>query len=191
MFTIFICNSLIINRTFKDDSHRKSLRLVRANNPVKKAARSPSSNFSSVNNASSVSNDLSNKESKRERKSNLKKKPHYLTLNQIINRNKRNSQNNSKKITILLIFISFSFIFLNLPYLLSWLLYSYDETFNKLDINTQNYLFTAIQISEIFYVLNYGIKFFVYCASGSKFNNQLKYSSIFLEFCFLASKNSL
>lgn len=193
MLTIFICNSLIINKTFKDDSYRKSLRIVRADPLVaKKISRTPSVNVSSYNCTSDASNTNNNNNNNNQNFNNLiniynnnnnanretkRVKPHYLTLNQIINRNKKKSQNNSKKITILLIFISFSFIFLNFPYLTAWLFYSYDEAFNKLDMNLQNNLFTALQISEIFYVLNYGIKFFIYCASGSKFNNQLKYSS--------------
>ncbi len=32
--------------------------------------------------------------------------------------------------------------------------------------------------------MNYGIKFFVYCASGTKFNNQLKSSSKNFPFMF-------
>jgi hypothetical protein len=158
MINIFICNLLIISKTNKNDRERKVLRLIIRADPPRKPIHSKS-----------ISIDTNSKPGKL--------KPHYLTLSQLIKKNKKRTQNNSRKITLLLIFISFSYIFLNLPYLISWLVYSYDEAFNHLDLNTQNYLFTLLQVSEVFYVLNYAIKFFIYCASGSTFNNQLKYSS--------------
>ena len=48
--------------------------------------------------------------------------------------------------------------------------------FKTNDVNKKGRLFSILQICEIFYIANYCILFFAYCASGSKFRNQLKYS---------------
>jgi hypothetical protein len=102
-----------------------------------------------------------------------KVKPHYKTFDQIINLklNKINKQNNSYT-TIMLLSVSFSFLILNLPYMICWLFY-----FNKLafedDIDPFRY-FDFLQITEIFYVLNYGLKFYIFYATGSTFRKKLE-----------------
>lgn len=81
----------------------------------------------------------------------------------------------SNRITRMLILMSFSFAFLNLPYFISWSLFFYQMAIRQnYDFIVKYQLFSAINISEIFYVLNYGVHFFIYCASGKKFRNQLK-----------------
>jgi hypothetical protein len=85
------------------------------------------------------------------------------------NNRKINSQKNSKKILKTLSIVSFSYAFLNLPYLLSWIYYFYKTVFDNLDIISQNYLFSSLELTEVFYVLNYCIKFYIYFASGSIF----------------------
>ena len=52
---------------------------------------------------------------------------------------------------------------------------------NSDDLN-MNYLFGSVQICKVLFILNYGLKFFIYCATGSYFRNQLnqiKTKSIF------------
>jgi len=44
------------------------------------------------------------------------------------------------------------------------------------DPTYKNYLFAALQITEIFNILNYGIHFFVYCLAGTLFRSQLEYT---------------
>lgn len=103
-----------------------------------------------------------------------KLKPFYSSLNQIANQT--HVKDSIKSSTRILLFVSLVFIVLNLPYLISWLLFYNYMTINQISITTKDRMFAALQVSEILYVLNYSILFYVYCASGSKFRNQLKYS---------------
>lgn len=81
----------------------------------------------------------------------------------------------SNRITRMLLLMSFSYAILNLPYFVSWCLFFYRMGIQKnYNIITKYYLFSAINLCEIFYVLNYGVHFFIYCASGQKFRQQLK-----------------
>jgi hypothetical protein len=95
----------------------------------------------------------------------------YLSTNKIVA--KISSKTNSaKKVTKVLLFISFSFVVLNLPYLITWLGFYYGIAFKNLDQIKKNYLFAALQISEIFYILNYGLLFYLFSASGFIFKNR-------------------
>jgi hypothetical protein len=95
MLLICICNFLIITKTIKDDLKRNSVLVTNVNN---RRVRS-------------------NKEFLQSRS---KLKPYYLTNEQIIRKKTKNSKNYSKKITIILLVVSFSLVLLNLPYLLCW-----------------------------------------------------------------------
>jgi len=82
--------------------------------------------------------------------------------------------NSSKKIATTLMIVSFSFAVLNLPYLCVWSAYNLSEyKTNHMYQAHDNYLFAFVKIAEIFFVLNYGIKFFIYCATGSIFRQRL------------------
>ena len=50
-----------------------------------------------------------------------------------------------------------------------------NPTFNEF-FKTYKFI-SFINIIKVFYVLNYGIKFYIYSASGTIFKNQLKYLS--------------
>ena len=109
-------------------------------------------------------------------------KPYYLNVEQIINRIS-NKSNYSKKLTRM--FISFSFVLFNVPYLISWFICYYNTIFSWADetkqkqFNGRNLSPSFLKISEIFYLLNFSITFYIYFASGSVFREQLKYSGIF------------
>jgi hypothetical protein len=96
---------------------------------------------------------------------------------------------------LMLMLMSFSYALLNLPYCISWLFFFYDIIFvsdihpsttqSRTEVDPvsslnnslwKNYIFGSKNLAEIFYVLNYGINFFVYCASGEMFRKQLKES---------------
>jgi len=96
-------------------------------------------------------------------------KPYFLTMNQLINR-VATKANNTRRLTKILILISFSYALLNLPYCISWFMFNFIETSFKLEV---------LKICELFFDLNYGIYFYIYFLSGSMFRNQLKYSSIY------------
>ncbi len=122
--------------------------------------------------------------------SKIKLKPYYLNIDQVIKR-VTNKANKAERLTKLLVLISFSYAFLNLPYFLTWSMYYIEINFNKEDAVTHNYLYSAVELTEIFYILHYSIHFYIYCLSGSVFRNQLKYSSMYilLFLCFNQHKN--
>lgn len=111
---------------------------------------------------------------------NSRIRPYYYTRNQMINRKAFNLKNSSFKLTFMLLVISFSFVLLNLPYLFGWCAFFYNMSFHRLDHVTSNNLFAFLQFSEIFYVLNYGLKFFIFCLTESTFKNKLKSISKFI-----------
>lgn len=108
-------------------------------------------------------------------KFDFKIKPVYQNVKQITT----NKTTSNCLITKMLILVSFSYAFLNLPYLITWCIFYNEITFeiHGEDSLVHNTLFLAVKISEIFNILNYGVHFYFYCVSGSMFWNQLKYSS--------------
>lgn len=165
MLIILLCNLSIIYKTVINESKRKELQLIGFKQPST-LRKKTNANLKVV---------VEQKEEKRPSYSIVK--PHYMTENQLIKNRTKISKNSSKKMTIMLLFISFSFLFLNLPYFISWMMCFYEASLQKLEFKQKSYLYAALQISEIFYVLNYGIKFFIYCTSSTLFNNQLKKST--------------
>jgi hypothetical protein len=107
----------------------------------------------------------------------VKLKPYYLNIDQVIKR-VTNKANQTERLTKLLVLISFSYAFLNLPYFLTWSMYYIEINFNKEDVISHNYMYLAVEITEIFYIIHYSIHFYIYCLSGSVFRSQLRYSSI-------------
>lgn len=153
---IFIGNFLIIFQSHKNDSKRQSLQIKMNSNP----------------------NLLTKPLNPHCLEKTVRIKPHYFTTDQII-KNISTIANSSKRIRKTLTLISFSNALLNLPYLVTWSIFYSSAAFSsEQDLAEQNFLFALSQISEIFYILNYSVKFYVYMASGSVFRNQLKYSSI-------------
>lgn len=166
---IIVCNTLIIYKTFKNDTNRKKLQkeTKRAEAVTLVASRLSIADPIEMNVISCHTSDLI--KNRRE-----PFKPHYLTVNQMIN--KKNRKSNTSKIFKTLAIISFSYVILNMPYLLTWMLYFYQTALSRPDIVTQNYLLMLLEFCEMFYVLNYAVKFYIYCASSSVFCEQLKYS---------------
>ncbi len=112
---------------------------------------------------------------KEESKNNVKFKINqvcYLNETTSITRIQVSScENISKKITIRLIIISFSYAFLNLPYMVVWFISV--NTIPSTSYNMEINMYAAAEISEIFCVLNYSIHFYL-CLFGSLFRNQVK-----------------
>jgi len=99
-------------------------------------------------------------------------KKKYLSTNKIITKISGKT-NSSKKLTKMLLFLSFSYAFLNTPYMISWLIFYYYTAFEQANESLRNNLFAYVQICEIFYVLNYGLLFYLYSASGSLFKSRI------------------
>ena len=87
----------------------------------------------------------------------------------------------------MLCFISSSYALLNLPYLITWFIYICNTINKPSEAEQQNYIFSFVKLSEIFYLFNYSVKFYLYCASGSTFKNQFnsasKYIKSYVLFC--------
>ena len=80
----------------------------------------------------------------------------------------------SRNVTIQLVLISFSFIAFNLPYFISWS-YFYIDVFNQNDQKEfKNNFFSYVQLTKVFQILNYCIKFYVLFGTVSKFRNFFK-----------------
>lgn len=196
IITIFLSNSLILNKTSKADRDRQHLQMKLSSSTSQVRLKSRSRMDSSVKNnnlsvrnrrtsfgfASNCSQYLSI--GPNQTHSNFKLKPYYPSFNNVDNKILIKADN-SKRLKNILILISFSYAILNFPYLITWSVFFFEITFNKLTTSSENYLFGAVQLSEIFYIFNYGLKFYIYCASGSMFRNQLKNSSnLFSSFLF-------
>ncbi len=72
--------------------------------------------------------------------------------------------------------MSLSYALLNLPYFISWFVFFYHMAFLRAELTSErrHNLFAFSNLTEIFYVLNYGVHFFIYAASGQKFRDQLR-----------------
>jgi hypothetical protein len=167
---IFTSNSFLISNICKNTNNNLSNKMILLNNKNKTSTRINKKSLTKNNNNEQII------------------KPYFLTINQIINRITQKA-NNTRKLTKMLILISFSYAFLNLPYFLAWSLFydnDRDDEYKKYvkieKLNQYNYSNLAVKICELFSVLNYGIYFYVYFLSGSMFRNQLKYSSIYINF---------
>lgn len=202
---VFVSNSLIIFKTKKADINRKRIQMKKfksIQNLKTDSKQQTTTYLAAVNHGakcslplplgsmisnSSVCQNLCgndsfvsfNKAARRDAlstsKFDFRLKPLYLSTSQITMKTKSNSL-----ITKMLIIISFSYALLNLPYFITWCLF-YKEIKSEFpdpnSLSVQNYLFASVQISEILYMLNYGLHFYFYCISGSRFINQLKHSS--------------
>jgi hypothetical protein len=162
IFIICVSNVIIIYKTFRNDSNRQSTRTE--------------SRISNTINYRKKHSLLLKQVSKSEV---IKLRPYYLTIQQVINKAKNNSKKNSKKLTIMLILVTFSCVALNLPYLIVWSLYFKSVYFDKFSlINYYNFL-AMLKLSEVFFIINYSLKFYLYCVASSNFRKQLNYSSIY------------
>lgn len=197
--TIFLSNFLILYKTARADSVRKRLQ-QKANSSSQKTCETKLVN--KPNHKASDSNCVRNNTlnvKKRERRisfgsvnsnshylsvnghqSTFKVKPFYASTTKPVN--KPIGGENSKRLKKILLLISFSYAILNFPYLVTWSIFFFQITFKNLTPASENYMFGAVQLSEIFYILNYGLKFYIYCASGTTFRNQLKKSSNLFSF---------
>jgi len=138
--------------------------------------------IASSNNLSVVSNNNNcNKRSSLNSAISVQLKPHYSSVAQVANRASPTGSKNSNRILML---ISLVFAILNLPYLVAWFIFYFvvELNFKWLTYDT---ITSTVQISEIIHLLNYALLFYVYCASGTRFRNQLKYSRKYSKQIFL------
>ena len=96
----------------------------------------------------------------------------------------QNSKSKKAKTNCILLMISSSYVILDLPYFISWLFLFYQEKYNvcvheKFEslINHSiysNYIIGLINLTEVFYVLNFSIHFYIYFLTSKQFGYQFK-----------------
>lgn len=151
--TLLISNSLIICRTIKYQLDRKKLERLSINLTIKAKDKSKKN----------LLND------------NPEDGDYIKTFNQNIPiRDDNKNFNSARTLTTQLLFISFKFFILNLPYMIIWCVYFYKTAFNEIKSSDKNYLFSYLQIAEIFYIFNYSSNFFILLTIGSTFRVMLK-----------------
>lgn len=166
---IFLCNTLIIVKTNADDKERSVLVMSNRSNANKKLIRQGRKNALKTSNAFEINSFIEKKRIP-----------------------KTNQLNYSKRLTRILLIISFSYSFLNLPYVIAWFIYFSNLKLEKPEASRKNFLFSMVQLTEILSLLNYGITFYLYCLSGNFFCDQLKQTFIqaFKFFRFNSNSNS-
>lgn len=163
---IFVCNMIIIAYLNKAKLRRDNLNETTIPRCHQSCSNTNNITKTSVTTQSRVKKTLE-----------IKIKPHYISRQQIANGrgNHAKTDGNTSRTPIVILLV---FIILNLPYLVVWCLFFYQVNFLK---NNNPALFAALAICEIFYTANYSILFFVYCLTGSKFRQRLRYSG---KWCF-------
>ena len=127
ILTVFICNILIIFKTNKADSLKNRTSIA-----------------TSLNTRTVITGFLPTARVCTKSEVSFKLRPYYVTSRLGVNKIHRRIQN-SNNLTQLLVLVSFSFAFLNIPYLVSWLLFFYEVSFNKID-TFKKYYFHVFQI---------------------------------------------
>ena len=106
----------------------------------------------------------------------IKMKAFYLNFDQYLNRITVRA-NSTIKLTIIIVSTSISYVLMNLPYLIVWFLIVNKKNDYGENLITKNHnYYSMLKLAEIVYLINFSINFYIYCASGSVFRKQLKYS---------------
>ena len=141
IIVIFISNTFVINKIIKANSKKKAVtieckmkRKSKHNNPLWVSIKVDLKN-------SKVSSALL--ERTKSQRANEKITSQEKTEYQMMKTLRKNDKDRSKKITKLLILISFKYALLNLPYLITWSIFYYKVAFNDAYFSTTNYLFAG------------------------------------------------
>ena len=171
---IIICNSFIISLTKKADLERKKLQELQELQEIPKKKNS-TTNFNLKSSLLNINKTDSNNQLNIMSRNSFRNRLSSFNLNsRQLSSQKRNRINNSTKITKMLVLVSFSYAFLNLPYLIIWSMFFIQSALKHNNETARTYLFSMLQISEIFYILNYGVYFYINYASSSMFRDQIK-----------------
>jgi len=152
---IFVCNYLIILKLNKEKKLRKQLCTASTRKVIQKPLRT-----------------VQDEDDKN--KIIRVYKPFYLNIDHITNKVKSRKNKNTSRIIKRLVIISSIYVLLHLPYVIIWNLFFFQT--KKIDQDLKILFYSILQIFEIFYILNYGIYFFINFASSAIFRFQIKYS---------------
>lgn len=174
IIVIFSCNTLIMYYVLKASKEREGLTNGSTVNNRKQTVLSNGSfkpNKEDLSLMRSSSRIVSNNSTSH---SHFTRSSKSESMSNIRNSRISRKSTDSNKITRMLLLMSFSYAILNLPYFISWCLFFKIGIGKDASQATKYYTFSATNLCEIFYILNYGIHFFIYCASGKKFRQLLK-----------------
>lgn len=153
---IFISNILIIVKSNRDDCKRGTLMQSKA---LEETSNMITTRYSINRNSNLFINKINSNQT---------------NLNSLNSRNELNKLSYSKRLTKLLLIVSFTYSLFNLPYAVSWSLFFSFLKLNETNLEENSGLFSVVQLCEVPTVINHGINFFLYCLSGSLFRSQLK-----------------
>lgn len=108
---LFTSNILIVRNLIKSRSNLKWNISLKTNDSKDDSKKRPNLKTNNINDNKDDINLID--------KSNLKLKPYYLNMTQVINRVNKKA-NSTNRVTKILLLISFSYAFLNLPYFITW-----------------------------------------------------------------------
>lgn len=176
---IIVSNSLIIIQIYKARKKRKQLFSIDKINKQKKLRRNYSIQETNFNNQH---DDILSDQTFDIDDIDERTKPYVLRHFLTIRFKKFND--NSQRVTHMLVLMSLSFAILNLPYFVTWCMFFYNEAFKNKNVSDleltgflhSKYFFGFINIAETIYISNYGIHFYLYCASGKQFRRYLRTS---------------
>ncbi len=164
---------LIIKTACIERKNKHTLKIITSNSNSK--SMMPSTQFTKATESLSV-------------EPTIKLNCNYSTF---IIQNKRMQKKNSlsRRTTKLLIITGITFFILNTPYFLCWLYYYFKLTYQRNDAEyNANFIFVSVQITEVIYILNFSIKFYVKYIFGFKLNDWLNYPSNIYLFSYLFFK---
>jgi len=157
---ILVSNLIIVRKSKRKDSQRSVLIKV---STVKKFKKTPNLT-DSVKRCKSLSE--------------TRRKSFFLNFNQTLVRVALKS-NSPKIMNKILLYMTTSYVALNLPYLVTLFVFFYFRVFIQNSNETSNnYLMSAVKSTEILYILGFGSHFYYYFCFGSLFRNKLEYSGI-------------
>ena len=185
MLIICVCNTITIYLLQKSNKKRQSLTSLNFNllntnflvvNTTIKTRRSEFFNMS-LEPFNRSTNDINNEINQINK---IESDKNYLTLRNSLNKVKYQE----KKTNVMLLVMSFSYVVLDLPYFISWIYLFYYGKYHEIkeeDVEAlirysinKNYLIGIINLTELLYLLNFSIHFYIYCISSETFCKRLR-----------------
>ena len=163
IIVIFFCNILVIKNLIQANKNRSNML-----NATFIDLKVIGTSKNSLLNTSTVVKPIMSKTSSLEEIS-------LIGVNLMNNKGTTRLSHSNPNTTRMLLLMSFSYSILNLPYFVSWSMFFLRVAFNEqLSLVERFKMFSILNICEIFYILDYAIHFFIYCAAGKQFRGQLK-----------------
>ena len=177
MIVICACNSLTIYYLKKSSRSRKAL--SEESNTFSRSQHSRKSQYSRKTQYFSIN--LENLNTKKTYNEQIQVES--TKTNTILETKRRKNLRQETKANIMLLVMSFSYVLLDLPYFISWVCLFYhgknqqlnQELKSIIDYSTfKNFLIGITHLTELLYLLNFSIHFYIYCISSKTYYTRLK-----------------